>query len=366
MEKIQKRKHTNLRIGKVKYGDWLCMILMSAFLLLPGCSSDEGEPVVGSGLVEICLTGGINSSAAICTRGEGMLNGTETWSSDLAAQFARADQADNYSAGYLSTPLDAVVSKTATGELSKMHDITFGTSSSPLSAYYQSDGKNSKLIGWYPASEVFNLSENTVSFSNTVLDGSTDLMVTNLYEGNRRNRITSVTFKHLLTQVSIKVCAESSAVVTAWGELSSMTIQHMKQSCILTLPVASAMEETGVGEATAVFSGVDDLSLVAKNPSGNEDIGYPLSLPVGTDNALLAGYAMFAPQVSETPSENAITLSVETTVDGIRTVVIAAPEGGFKAGYSYLVTLKFGAAKVEPLISITDWLPGTVPGEVEI
>lgn len=360
------REKNNIRslIGKVKCYSAFCGTIICLFLLPSGCSSDESD--TDKGLVEIRLNGGISSSTSVSTRGEGMFNGTDSWSSDLAVLFARADQADDYTAGYLSTPLDAVVNGTAMGDVPKTHVITFGTASTPSPAYYLANGNKSKLIGWYPATGTFDSSTHTVTFSATILDGSTDLMATDLYEGDKNTKITSVAFNHLLTQISVRVYTESSTTATVWGTLSSVTIVGMNQSCTVTLPAATAAITGGTEKVTTAFSGTDNLLLVAKDPSDNSDISIPLTPGIGIDNVVLAGYALFAPQTDVDNANNTITLTVVTSLGGTHTAAIPAPDGGFKAGYSYVVTLKFGAAQIEPSVSITDWQAGTAPGEVEI
>lgn len=344
-------------------------------LLFSGCSSDEGLNAPDDGLVAIRLNGGIGSISSFRTRGEGMFSGTDSWSSDLAVCFARADKADGIAAytGYLTDPLVAVVRKEATGgEGAKTHAITFGTVATPVPAYYLTDGGSSKLIGWYPATGTFSQSAHTVTFPAAILDGSTDLMVTDLYEGNKASGITAVAFNHLLTQISVRVYTESDATAAVWGTLSAITIAGMKQSCTVTLPAATAAVTGGTEKVTVDFPASSEaLPLVQRNPSDNSSIAYPeagLALGVGSGNAVLAGYAMFAPQVSETPSEDPVTLSlsVVTAVGGTHTATVQAPGGGFQAGYSYAVTLKFGAAGIAPSVSITDWQTGTAPGEVQL
>lgn len=363
---MEEKKYIRSLTGKVSCCSVLWGTMLCLFLLPSGCSSDESGNSSDNDLVEIRLNGGISSSTSVSTRGAGVFNGTDTWSDDLAVRFARSDKATDYTAGYLSTPLDAVVSKTATGDVTKTHIITFGTALNPSPAYYLANGNKSKLIGWYPSTGTFDKSAHTVAFPAATLDGSTDLMATNLYEGDKNTKITSVAFNHLLTQISVRVYTESTTTATVWGTLSSVSIVGMSRSCIVILPAATAATTGGTEKVTIAFSGSDNLSLVKKNPSGNSDISYPVTPGIGAGNSVLAGYAMFAPQTDSDNANNMITLTVITSAGGTHTAAIPAPDGGFKAGSSYVVTLKFGAAEIEPSVSITDWQTGKAPGEVEI
>lgn len=333
----------------------LCLVSVLP-LLLVGCSADDANSVVGDPTA-IRLNGGIAVSAlAPDTRGAGMVNGKDTWTTDLSVNFARADADEdaNYTTGYLTGALNATLAKAPSNG---NHAVTFTPT-----AYYQPVNKT-KLIGWHPATGgTFDATAHTVTYS-TALDGSTDLMATDLYEGSKSSNIGTVTFRHLLTQISVKVYSADANTAAVWGGIKSVKIAGKSQTCVVTLPAATASITGGTEKATAAFSGTDALNLVKKSPTGNTDITYsdvaPLALGVGSSNAALAGYAMFAPVVS-----GSITLTIDTEKGGEQTATVNAPAGGFAAGTSYIVTLKFGGTDVEPAVTITDWVLGTDPGEV--
>lgn len=310
-------------------------------LLTAGCLSDNllsDHPGTPSGPMEIRIKSSIAGNAST-TRTGGMINANTAFSVD----FARVDEgATSYPATYLTPAIS--------GAVSTSNVLTFTPP-----AYYQADkAKKTKLIGWYPTGATYASSTesgSTVSFS--ALDGETDIMVTVLKEGSQNSQFSGITFTHLLTQISVKVYATSDATKTLWGGVKSITIADKKQTCTLTLPTTSASADA---TATAAFDGTDDLPLVKKDPSGNTDITYSgnvLALGVkdgSTTNAVLAGYAMFAPVANG----SSITLSVETEKGTAEAT--ATRTDGFVAGQSYVITLKFDASGIAPAETvITDW-----------
>ena len=71
---------------------------------------------------------------------------------------------------------------------------------------------------------------------------------------------------------------------------------------------------------------------------------------------------MFAPQ-----ADDAIELQIDLATGGLQKTKINVPvDGGFKAGTSYAVTLKFTSAGITPAVSVTDWVNGTPITDIEI
>ena len=338
--------------------------------VVAGCISDAPVEVENDHeLVEIKLNGGVNTvtvSATTKATIDGMVNGTENWSDNLSVSFARADEGATVYDGWKSDALGASVGKNKNAN-STVHPITFD---SP--AYYLSNKKKTKLIGWYPqvnadGGDAFDANNRTVTFAAATMDGKTDYMVTEPVEGSKisGSQISSVTFNHLLMQISVKVYTPDENVKAIWGGIKSVSIKGLKQSCVITLPASTAELTT---TASAVFSNTEpnptDLPLVQANFKDNSAIPYsdsnPLVLGVGnTSDAKLAGYAMFAPQQT-----NNIILIVDTQEGGKQEATVKAPQGGFLAGCSYEVVLKFGSSDIAPTVTITEWKTGTNPGEV--
>ena len=319
-------------------------------LLTAGCLSDNllsDHPGTSDKPVEIRMKSYIAGSTANTRAGEGVIDKTLT--KDLSVKFARVDASTSggnptYSATYGTSSIAGTISKNNS-------TLTF------TNQYYQPDGKNTKLIGWYPAEDTYDQSSRKVTFNS--IDGETDIMVTPLKEGNKTSEIKDIAFKHLLTQIQIKVYTPDANTQNFWGGLKSITIGGMKQSCEVILPDASS-SAAGTEITAPAFSGSADLPLIKKTPTDNAEIkggnnnaygeSNPLELGVGKDNAKLAGYAMFAP----VGAGGSITLTVETA-NGTAQATATRTEG-FVAGQSYVIILKFDASGITPTgTTITEW-----------
>ncbi len=82
------------------------------------------------------------------------------------------------------------------------------------------------------------------------------------------------------------------------------------------------------------------MDLVSADPvTPSTAITYPLEMGVGAtadDAAVMAGYAMFAPQ-----ADDAIELQIDLATGGLQKTKINVPvDGGFKAGTSYAITFE--------------------------
>ena len=340
--------------------------------LIAGCTADAPIEVENDhGLVEIKLNGGVNAitvSAATKAPIDGMVNGTDNWSGDLSVSFARADEGATVYAGWQANALAAKVGKTKNTNTT-VHPITFDPS-----VYYLSNGKKTKLIGWYPqvntgGGDAFDATARTVTFAAATMNGKTDYMVTDPVAGDKvaATQIKTVTFNHLLMQMSVKAYTPDTKVQAIWGGIKSVSIKGLQQKCVITLPESTAALTT---KASAVFSDTPtnptDLLLVRANFEDNSDITYsndaPLALGVGaSSNAVLAGYAMFAPQ-----ADKDIILIVETEKGRKQEATVKAPQDGFLAGCSYEVVLKFSGSGIAPTVTITDWVTGAPVREVEL
>ena len=338
--------------------------------VVAGCTSDAPVEVENDhGLVEIKLNGGVNAVAASATTKtpiDGMVNGTDTWSGDLLVSFARADEGESSYGDWQANALAGTVKKEKS-ESNDTHPITFEPS-----AYYQPNGKKTKLIGWYPqvnadGGDAFDATARTVTFAAATMDGKTDYMVTEPVEGDKATdtQIKSVVFNHLLMQISVKAYTTDEKVLDIWGGIKSVSIKGLQQKCMITLPESTAvLSETAKVAFSDTPTNPTDLPLVKADFKDNSAIDYIKSNPLGVGNATaakLAGYAMFAPQ-----ADKDVILIVETAKGRKQEATVKAPQGGFLAGCSYEVVLKFSGSGIAPTVTIKDWETGATVGEVEL
>lgn len=320
----------------------------SAFLLLllpllAGCkeSTDTPNPVESS---KISLLGSVNST--VNTRGDGVIDpatlgfATKT----LLLNFARINQ-------------DASTGEYPTGETSPYGNSTAlnatraaGTGSTAITfdpgneQYYSAGATNnaSKLVGWYPRTTVL---EGALQFT---IDGSTDIMLSNEVVGSSSALFSAVarafTFNHLLTQLQFKVYAVDAAAETSLGTITSVKVRNQEAICNLTLP------------AQVSFGGEDILPV-----SG---VTFPLTMGVGSANAVSAGYSMIAPVAAS----DYVSLEIVTSIGDTKIVNIPVPATGFLASNAYVITLSFSNnnPSVSGAASVGTWTSNTIADEVLI
>lgn len=305
----------------------------ASLLLLASCS--QAPESLSDGSLEIKLNGDIGTAVTSTTRG--VVNKDHASALDVA--FARIDQQTGGAYPAYTTVTKALEATRAGG--TGITGITFNESQ-----YYQSSLTNNKtkLIGWYPVGTLAN-GVITIDISN----GTTDAMLTNEVEGDKMNTFGGLnrtfTFKHLLTQVSVKAFADDQ-VETVWGEIKSVKVKSQAPNCVVTLPTqtptwSGAPVDVALKNITN-DAAMSNVSLVGKTTSGS---------------AVACGYAMFPPTTGKS-----LSLSVETTKGGSYDVSVNLPASAnpqfFGAGRAYTITLEFqsSAFTIAAKADIAGWI----------
>ncbi len=234
----------------------------------------------------------------------------------------------------------------------------------------------SRMVGWYPRTN--NVPENasgtdvSIQFENftgtitngtydndekyigvkfTGLDGSKDIMVSDVRDGSYNNPFKSpenyFTFKHYLSAVRIYAKAErSSQDIGMWGEIDEVIIMGQPTSCVVALPEKpfEADVSSGYGEVVEWGSENAKFPIQKKHIFGEKDNNnpnntiaeeYPIRLD-GNSIEKYLGYSLIRP-------EQNLRIHVHTNA-GIYDVVMPATYNDkniFKAGYIYNLHLDF-------------------------
>lgn len=340
-----------------------------SLIVLAGCTKNEIAGV-DTESQEIRVKSGVNRLDGTVSRGEGM---KDSKSFPLnAASFALAEATGG-----------TVGASTYTGAAYKAAAQTINFNAAAVATsfttkqYYLANGLNTKLIGWHPAG-TFTSASREVTYG--VIDGSTDILVTQLKEGSKNagDAVDGALFEHLLTQITVNAFAKSDDILsTVWGGITEIQIVGKAQPLFFTLPdPATAAEETKVADIEIKAApAAANLPLVKRNPlsadprpavepnilgknggavvwgTGNE-FEYPTAAT--SAGAKLAGYAMFAPSAAGVD----LKLIVSTTKGVPTEVTVPAPAGGFQKGYRYDINLELTSAEILPIVSIKDWETG--------
>ena len=348
------------------------MVYTILAVVFSACSGSD-ESIRESRPVEILVSTGFGSASGVETRVAGSIGKERIFSNGpLHLSVVRIDQISESDASYLPYTErnehgqgQAPRSGCLEGYNSDIR-MKFDTEE-----YYllRSQNNNTKLIGWYP--QVDNeingsswLVDNGVATVNFTVDGQTDILMSNLVEGNvdhpYKEESNKLIFKHLLTRFRVCIYTTDANVPAVWGGVTGVSLVGKSQVCRVQLPSVESPSNTYPTDI--IFDGNSNLPLIPKDPVDNSPIlGYDnpdnaLPIPVVDgyvegDDIGFAGYAMVAPEA------DALFLIVQTKYRTSLPIKIEAPlVDGFAAGSSYTIALSVNANAVVPAgVTITDW-----------
>ncbi|RHJ91681.1 fimbrillin family protein [Parabacteroides bouchesdurhonensis] len=310
--------------------------IITALLLWGSMSCSDGgdntpQPVP---VRDVSLEGGIGASTrAVINSG---------YKSDLDVCFARQDETDLGAGTYgMWTFLEA----TRTGG-SGNRPILF-----TIPQLYKDNGGNTRLQGFYPASDgcVTNATDGTVTFT---VDGATDIMATPLLTGNTYSPVTTCTFQHLLTQLQF-VCYSDKAA-DKWGSVVKIEITGVHA----TQRLALATGEVALADVLA------DEALVSLTVNDFSDVPIETVADIDTDGLPDAqGYVLLPVSPVNGTKESPLQLRITTTKDGRgnaqETVsnVSLSIDGGVKAGVKHVISLCFSEGnRIEAVsVGVKEW-----------
>jgi hypothetical protein len=305
--------------------------------MITGCSEQENTNEAAYEGDEIRIQANIGAA----TRGDGVIE--QSYAGLLNVHFIRLDKLETTYGGEIA--IDGVVSTTGSSKV-----LTFSGQT------YPAGDATVKLIGWYPNTEAFSGTASTVTFAS--IDGSTDIMVTEMVEGKQTLPISGITFNHALSQVRVEAYLEDATAGITWGTITSIALVNKQQDCVLTLPDPA---ESSVKAIVTSGGTPADLPLKNINLDNNSTITYPLTL---TTSPQACGYALFIPEdAAEVLKFEIVTEKKTATAEVVSQI--------FEKGKSYVVTLKFGVEDltIKPSVTIGAWTPpaaATNPDEVTL
>ena len=308
---------------------------MLAMAAMVSCSS-ENEPIddVTGGKqdkVEIKIAAGVLKAETKAP--------VDGWGEDgKYVQFVKGTASGNYTDDWfakITGTAGTVQFKDASGELAN-----------DKSYYYESDGSDTYLRGFYPQG-----TNTSGSVTFTIPEAADiDIMVSDEQSGNKTNAFGKFTFGHLLTQIKFSLKAGDG--FPSNYVLKSITLKGTKKTATLALKT---------GQLT--FTGADDDKIDIKViENGTSSIS---TAATDMDRTVMVqpGVAMTLDIVAGVSGDN--------TQDRTYTGIPFTTKGGegteeeAKAGTAYTVTLTFSDKAVEATAGITPWATGTGEGTVQ-
>lgn len=208
--------------------------------------------------------------------------------------------------------------------------------------YYPTNESTIFMKGFAPRENVTN---GVVKYTIT---GDKDIMISDQIQGSKTNATSKkLEFKHLLTQLQIKVLAFDSYAAEAWGDITAIEVVDASTAVELTLAETAAAQP--LSEA---------VEKVIKNVPVDYNFSTALSLPdqSQSESAKNAGNVMVL------PSTNKYSLLVKTTkkTDGFKVTDITF--NNTEASKAYKITLTFKSTNIDMTASAGVWETVTEEG----
>ena len=323
------------------------MMLTITTGLLASCSKDNnvGEPEADEQLVSI------SPGIALSAKANGDTDGSSSPAMDqvvegLTFSFLRADNTSSTSSRYSFQEGSFIGTCSEPYQEEGTNDIVAGLTFSP-EQYYLINGRNTRMIGWYPVVSPASYSATEVEIIFPI-NGKTDIMISDFQTGNQTDKgIKKFTFEHLLTQIQFQVTAESEIAAQQWGNVIAISLEEEATECSLLI------ENTDISPLFQTNGTLDAYLAQQEVP-----ITYGENTP--------AGLIMIEERTIS--NRNTINLKITTTGKGEMTEAINLNDfingQRFEAGYAYTLTLRFLQDEVEIKVTPADWR--TPAGEVDV
>lgn len=332
----------------------ILLSLLAAGVLLAGCSKSENEEGGRGGTgdgqpVAIRLSSGIGDASKAGTKAPVTADAPATvqiegWENTEAETYAGASTWQSTASVKVLTPEEIEADETA-------NDITL----SPVQFYNADENIKTYIKGWYPAAKsangkvTFSAAEDAEKGYVYAGDGTDDVLLSNEVSGGKKEAeqiSEALVFDHVTTQLVFKVKKDES-------------LKEGTQIKTIKLKGGKIPSEIDLSSGTVTFTAPteDDGKLDTK-----------AEVAEITTEAKQAGVALM---VEETADNDALTLFIETTIDG--TTVAATYDNvkikpstgtGFKKGTAYSIEMTFKQAGISLEANITPWTAAEGEGEV--
>lgn len=322
----------------MKMKDNICHIyawvLMAFMLVLPACDRTE-DNLMPEGQVRLKASLSPMLST-VYTKGDGEIKSNH--SASLNIGLARSE-GENAGFNSVDTSNDVYGAKMEgyTSENMGLREITFNEFQP-----FPTGGTTVNYIGWYPYEGTTYNKDGEKTVVNIPVDGSTDILYSDVATGNRLGGFNTMTFRHALVKYSVMVYGtEESAgsVRSTWGQIQSVVLNDMYPKCALTLPSTSVSEgKPAVPMITSSGTPVD-LTLAKTG-----------DIPIGFSNAMEMGYIL-----APAPSDNILNIKIITTEKTIENLNLSV-SSTFQPGKHYQIYLRFSPEGViNAEVKVSQW-----------
>lgn len=327
-----------------------------AVAAMASCSKSElaERPVVGQD-VEI-----LAKSNALSISMRAPFEGTIASDNELTACVLVSTATGSYST-LLNTDKEMVFSDDAANANSEV-----GFKTTPC--FFPADGSKVYLCGFHPLTGWTELVANGPSYY-FPLDGKSDLMAAAEQETDKAEALAgtypTLTFKHLLTQLVIKVKAEDTNAITSWGKITDMYLTKAAGADFKAWAGVVKGQDTATFRADDEGNNLTSLACYSVDADGalTDDAFADTELTVPADDEPVAvAYSLVQP-VDTTTEHYTLVVKTENHSDEYPVKITLkntsdADFTGSTTGYAFEISLNFKASAIQAKATVTKWNEG--------
>lgn len=325
----------------MKMKDHICHIyawvLMAFMLVLPACDRTEDNLLPDD---QVRLKASLSPMlSTVYTKGDGEIKSNHSASLNIGLARSYGENA-GFNSVNTSNDIYGAKMEGYTSENMGLREITFNEFQP-----FPTGGTTVNYIGWYPYEDAEYSKVDGKTHVTIPVDGTTDILYSDVASGNRLGGFNTMTFRHALVKYSVMVYGtEESAgsVSSTWGEIQSVVLDGMYPQCALTLPGTSVYEgKPAVPKITSSGTPVD----LTLSKTGD--------IPVGFSNAMEMGYIL-----APAPEGNILKINITTENKTIEDLNLSV-SSSFQPGKHYKIYLRFSPEGViNAEIKVEDWQDG--------
>lgn len=315
----------------------LSMISIAATVAAMTACTSESDPIdeinpTGTEKVEIKLKAGVID--VVTKAAPTGANGTE-FGTGVPIQLYRWDATEKPAT--LEWASATPVAATASGT-----EISF-----EKKQYYNNNGDNTYFLGYFPNTGTLNSEKGTISF--TGVNGTVDILSAQLTDAGSKASTTAaanIKFKHMLSQVTIKLAGDAVAKET-FGHIRKVTLMNIPQDLDMTFNADGSIA-----------------NIVPNDISNNQNIDLLTDGNVELSTDGISYTTMIVPALGS--GENTLTIKIETEKStNPLEIVVDNFTNGMQTGTTNNISLTF-KDKISVTTSIDKWGDGqNVTGEIE-
>ncbi|MDE6508552.1 MAG: fimbrillin family protein [Alistipes sp.] len=283
---------------------------------------------------------------------------------ELTARVLVSETAGDYST-LLNTDYKMVFSDVASNANSQV-----GFATTPC--FFPADGGKVYLSGFHPYDGWTEIVTNGPNYF-FAIDGKSDLMAAAEQATDKAEALAgtypTLTFKHLLTKLVIKVQAEDDNAITSWGKITDMYLTKAASSAIRAWAQVKKSEDTATFRADNDGNNLDKLACYSydenNKPTDTEFSAIALTVPdtEAGEVAPAVAYSMIHP-VTATEKHYTLVVKTEKHTEEYPIDLTLYKKGSTDVftdpttGYAFEISLTFKAKAIQAKATVTPWAEG--------